>query len=196
MDVVGGLLGLLILSPLFLAVSIAIRLTSPGPVFFIQKRVGQGGKLFTFIKFRSMRVQHDCSIHREFVKNFIQNNGTCKAGEFKMKDDPRITPVGRFLRKTSIDELPQLFNVLKGDMSLVGPRPAIPYEIDEYETWHKRRVCEVKPGITGYWQVKGRSSTSFENMVRMDIQYISQWSLLWDIIILLQTPFALFKGAY
>jgi lipopolysaccharide/colanic/teichoic acid biosynthesis glycosyltransferase len=166
----------------------------------MQKRVGQGGRLFTFLKFRSMRVQKDCTVHKEFIKQFIrksdsiQNSGGQKI--FKMKNDPRVTPIGKFIRKTSIDELPQLFNVLIGDMSLVGPRPAIPYEVEEYDIWHKRRVLEVKPGITGYWQVKGRSKTSFEAMVRMDLQYIKQWSLMWDIKIIFQTPFAIFKGAY
>jgi len=149
----------------------------------MQKRVGQGGRLFTFLKFRSMRVQKDCSVHKEFIKQYIKKSDSAqKSGGqkiYKMKNDPRVTPIGKFIRKTSIDELPQLFNVLIGDMSLVGPRPAIPYEVEEYDIWHKRRVLEVKPGITGYWQVKGRSKTSFEVMVRMDLQYIRQWSLLW-----------------
>jgi exopolysaccharide biosynthesis polyprenyl glycosylphosphotransferase len=199
-DMAGSLVGILLFSPFFLIVPIIIKFTSKGPVFFTQKRVGQGGRLFTFLKFRSMRVQKDCSVHKEFIKQFIQRSDSVQkyGGQkiFKMKNDPRVTKIGKFIRKTSIDELPQLFNVLIGDMSLVGPRPAIPYEVEEYDTWHKRRVLEVKPGITGYWQVKGRSKTSFEVMVRMDLQYIMQWSLLWDIKIICQTPFALFKGAY
>jgi lipopolysaccharide/colanic/teichoic acid biosynthesis glycosyltransferase len=199
-DVVGSLIGILLLSPFFIIVPIIIKCTSKGPVFFTQKRVGQGGRLFTFLKFRSMRVQKDCSVHKEFIKQFIQRSDSIsKCGGqkiFKMKNDPRVTPIGKFIRKTSIDELPQLFNVLIGNMSLVGPRPAIPYEVEEYDTWHKRRVLEVKPGITGYWQVNGRSKTSFEVMVRMDLQYIKQWSLAWDIKLICQTPFAVFKGAY
>jgi lipopolysaccharide/colanic/teichoic acid biosynthesis glycosyltransferase len=199
-DITGSVMGVLLLFPLFIIISIVIKLSSKGPVFFVQKRVGQGGRLFSFIKFRSMRVDKDTSIHKEFVKNFIKSSGgigtTGKPVVFKMKNDPRVTPIGKFIRKTSIDELPQLFNVLLGDMSLVGPRPAIPYEIEEYDIWHKRRVLEVKPGITGFWQVKGRSKTSFEMMVRMDLEYIRKWSLLWDIVLIFQTPFSLFKGAY
>jgi lipopolysaccharide/colanic/teichoic acid biosynthesis glycosyltransferase len=199
-DVAGSFIGILLFSPFFIIVPIIIKFSSKGPVFFTQKRVGQGGRLFTFLKFRSMRVQKDCSVHKEFIKQFIQRSDSISkyGGQkiFKMKNDPRVTRIGKFIRKTSIDELPQLFNVLVGDMSLVGPRPAIPYEVEEYDTWHKRRVLEVKPGITGYWQVKGRSKTSFEVMVRMDLQYIKQWSLFWDIKLICQTPFALFKGAY
>jgi lipopolysaccharide/colanic/teichoic acid biosynthesis glycosyltransferase len=199
-DMTGSLVAILLFSPFFIIVPIIIKFTSKGPVFFMQKRVGQGGRLFTFLKFRSMRVQKDCSVHKEFIKQYIKrSDSTLKSGGqkiYKMKNDPRVTPIGKFIRKTSIDELPQLFNVLIGDMSLVGPRPAIPYEVEEYDTWHKRRVLEVKPGITGYWQVKGRSTTSFEAMVRMDLQYIRQWSLLWDFKLICQTPFAVFRGAY
>ena len=199
-DIAGSLVGIILLSPVLVFTAIAVKLSSKGPVFFTQKRVGQGGRLFTFIKFRSMRVSQDCSVHKEFIKQFIQNSVKASsaggATVYKMKNDPRITPIGKFLRKTSIDELPQLFNVLIGDMSLVGPRPAIPYEVEEYDIWHRRRVLEVKPGITGFWQVKGRSTTSFEAMVRMDIQYSKQWSLAWDIALIFQTPFALLKGAY
>ncbi len=115
-------------------------------------------------------------------------------GVYKLTNDSRITPVGRFLRKTSLDEFPQFFNVLKGDMSLVGPRPPIPYECEKYDVWHKRRILEVKPGITGLWQVKGRSSTTFDDMVRLDLNYVTHWSLLLDLKILFQTPFAVLKG--
>ncbi len=199
-DIAGSFVGIVFLSPVFVFTAIAVKLSSKGPVFFTQKRVGQGGRLFTFIKFRSMRVSQDCSAHKEFIKQFVQNSVKASTPDgapiYKMKNDPRITPIGKFLRKSSIDEIPQLFNVLAGDMSLVGPRPAIPYEVEEYDTWHRRRVLEVKPGITGFWQVKGRSFTSFEAMVRMDIQYITRWSLWWDLVIIFQTPFALFKGAY
>jgi lipopolysaccharide/colanic/teichoic acid biosynthesis glycosyltransferase len=199
-DIMGSLVLIFLLAPFFIFIPLIIKLTSKGPVFFTQKRIGQAGRLFTFIKFRSMRVQKDCSIHKEFMKNFVKNQASqSAAGQpsvFKIKNDPRVTPIGKFIRKTSIDELPQLFNVLTGEMSLVGPRPAIPYEIEEYDTWHRNRVLEVKPGITGFWQVKGRSKTNFETMVRMDLQYIQRWSLLWDIRLIIQTPFALFKGAY
>jgi lipopolysaccharide/colanic/teichoic acid biosynthesis glycosyltransferase len=199
-DVAGSIIGILAFLPFFFIIPIIIKCTSKGPVFFRQKRVGQGGRLFTFLKFRSMRVQKDCSIHKEFVKQYIRtSDADSKPGEqkvFKLKNDPRVTPIGKFIRKTSVDELPQLLNVLIGDMSLVGPRPAIPYEVEEYDEWHKRRVLEFKPGITGFWQVKGRSTTSFEAMVRMDLQYIRHWSFLWDIILICQTPFAVFKGAY
>jgi lipopolysaccharide/colanic/teichoic acid biosynthesis glycosyltransferase len=199
-DIVGSIFGIIIFSPFFIIIPIIAKVTSKGPVFFTQKRVGQGGRLFTCIKFRSMCVQKDYTIHKEFITKFIQSSKnetvTGYKPEYKLKNDPRITPIGKFLRKTSIDEIPQLFNVLRGDMSLVGPRPAIPYEIEGYNTWHKRRVLEVKPGITGFWQVKGRSKTSFEDMVRMDLQYIKEWSLFWDIILIIQTPFALFRGAH
>jgi lipopolysaccharide/colanic/teichoic acid biosynthesis glycosyltransferase len=183
-------------SPFLLVISIFIKLSSKGPVFFRQNRIGYGGKEFTLLKFRSMHVNNDEAVHKEFTKNFINGNNAdnqgAKDGVYKIKRDPRITKVGKFLRKTSLDELPQLFNVLKGDMSLVGPRPAIFYEVEEYDIWHKRRVLEVKPGITGVWQVKGRSKTTFDEMVRMDIQYIKRWSVLWDVMLILRTPFAVF----
>ncbi len=150
------------------------------------------------LKFRSMKENCDDGIHREFAKKHIhgdnQESGAEKKDSFKMKDDPRITKIGAFLRKTSLDELPQLFNVLTGDMSLVGPRPAIRYEVDEYDTWHKSRVLDAKPGITGVWQVKGRSSVTFDDMVRMDIQYINKWSLLLDVMLIINTPLAVFKA--
>jgi lipopolysaccharide/colanic/teichoic acid biosynthesis glycosyltransferase len=196
LDIVGSVFLLLLFSPAFILITILVKCTSKGPVFFSQKRVGRGGKSFTFLKFRSMHVNNDAAVHREFVKSFIKNTNVSGSPVFKLTNDTRITPIGKFLRKTSLDELPQFINVLAGSMSLVGPRPAIPYEVEEYNAWHRRRVLEVKPGITGFWQVKGRSRTTFDAMVRMDIQYIRQWSLLWDIKLLFQTPFALVKGAY
>jgi lipopolysaccharide/colanic/teichoic acid biosynthesis glycosyltransferase len=183
----------------FLAIAIAIKLTSKGPVLFKQKRVGQYGVGFTFLKFRSMRFLNDPKIHQEYVKRLIAGKDDCKqadgnGGAYKLQHDPRITPLGRFLRRTSLDELPQFFNVLRGDMSLVGPRPPIPYETEVYDIWHRRRFFEVKPGITGLWQVKGRSKVKFDDMVRLDIQYTREWSLGLDLKILLETPGALFFG--
>jgi lipopolysaccharide/colanic/teichoic acid biosynthesis glycosyltransferase len=198
-DIIGSVFGILLFSPFIIGISIGIKLFSRGPVFFRQKRVGYGGKEFTLLKFRSMYVDNDNSTHKEFITGFINGKSNSSPdGVFKMKDDPRITPIGKFLRKTSLDELPQFFNVLRGDMSLVGPRPALAYELAEYDTWHKRRVFEAKPGITGKWQVMGRSTTSFDDMVRMDIQYIRKCSIVQDLILIVRTPFAVLmaKGAY
>jgi lipopolysaccharide/colanic/teichoic acid biosynthesis glycosyltransferase len=177
-------------------IALVIKLNSKGPVIFRQVRVGHQGRLFSFWKFRSMYVGNDATIHKEYVTNFISNDQPANEGEavYKIVDDPRVTPVGRFLRKTSLDELPQLWNVLRGDMSLVGPRPPVPYEFDCYALWHRRRVLEVKPGITGLWQVMGRSRISFNEMVRLDIRYVQQWSLWLDFKILLQTPRAVLMG--
>jgi lipopolysaccharide/colanic/teichoic acid biosynthesis glycosyltransferase len=146
-----------------------------------------------------MTVNNDPKIHREFMKRVIngEHNGQVDGENnrvYKMTDDPRITRVGRFLRRTSLDELPQFFNVLMGDMSLVGPRPPLAYECQEYDIWHRRRVLEVKPGITGLWQVKGRSRVSFDDMVRLDLQYVRMWSIWVDILILLKTPIAVLLG--
>ena len=204
MDIVGSTIGLIIFFPLFLIVSILVKATSHGPVFFRQERLGQFGKPFVFLKFRSMHTNNNDAIHREFIKNFIDNNLNNKADSengvvvFKIRNDPRVTPIGNFLRKSSIDELPQLFNVLMGDMSLVGPRPPIPYEVADYGVWHWFRILARKPGITGLWQVCGRSLTTFDGMVRLDLKYIRSWSLWLDIKLLLATPMAVLrgKGAY
>lgn len=206
MDVLLSLLALLLFSPLFVIIAFLIKLTSVGPVFFKQERVGFLGKRFMFLKFRSMYMNNDPTIHEEFIKNLIlsgnnkvvdKKGASCKHPQ-KITRDPRVTPVGSILRKASIDELPQFINVLKGEMSLVGPRPPIPYECAEYDIWHRRRVLEMKPGLTGLWQVEGRSRTTFDEMVRMDIQYIRDWSIWLDIKILAQTPWAVLtgKGAY
>jgi len=204
MDIVGSTIGLIIFSPIFLIVSILVKATSHGPVFFRQERLGQFGKPFVFLKFRSMHTNNNDAIHREFIKNFIDNNlkneSESRDGTvvFKIQNDPRITPIGNFLRKSSIDELPQLLNVLMGDMSLVGPRPPIPYEVADYGVWHWFRILARKPGITGLWQVRGRSLTTFDGMVRLDLKYIRSWSLWLDIKLLLATPMAVLrgKGAY
>jgi exopolysaccharide biosynthesis polyprenyl glycosylphosphotransferase len=204
MDVVGSALALAFCSPLLVLIAIAIKLTSKGPILFTQERVGWRGARFRFLKFRSMKCANDPSIHREYVRRFIAGQadsaapGTNQKVLYKIQDDPRVTRVGKFLRRTSLDELPQFINVLRGEMSLVGPRPPIPYELEAYQIWHRGRVLEAKPGITGLWQVSGRSRLKFEDMVRLDLQYARTWSLWSDIKILLQTPrAALFcEGAY
>jgi lipopolysaccharide/colanic/teichoic acid biosynthesis glycosyltransferase len=180
--------------PMFLIVGVLVKLTSRGPILFCQKRVGRYGKEFTFYKFRTMSTDNDPRIHQEYVAKLIAGDVSRSTGVYKLVNDPRITPLGRFLRKSSLDELPQFFNVLKNDMSLVGPRPPLPYEFERYRTWHKRRVLELKPGLTGLWQVEGRSRTTFEEMVRMDLRYAIQQSFWFDLKILLQTPSAMFSG--
>jgi exopolysaccharide biosynthesis polyprenyl glycosylphosphotransferase len=193
MDIVGSLIALTIFSPLLLAIAAAIKLTSKGPILFRQERVGLEGRRFTFLKFRSMNCETDHKIHEQYISQFI-SGATEQDGVYKIKADPRVTPIGRFLRKTSLDELPQFLNVLKGDMSLVGPRPPVQYEVDRYHVWHRRRYLSVKPGITGLWQVAGRSRTKFDDMVRLDLQYIRAWTLWLDIQIILRTPRAVISG--
>lgn len=191
LDIVGALVALCLFGPLMLVVAAAIALSSHGPVIFKQTRLGKGGTPFTFYKFRSMAANVDDGIHREFVASLI-NGEQAEGAEgqpapYKLQSDPRVTGIGRLIRKTSIDELPQFFNVLRGDMSLVGPRPPIPYETTHYQSWHLRRILTLKPGITGLWQVKGRSKVTFNEMVRMDLRYLRDCSLALDIKILLQT---------
>lgn len=181
------------LSPLFLLIAIAVKLSSEGPVLFRQKRVGHFGKQFTFLKFRSMQVSADSDIHEQYVRKLITGNLGVNA-VFKIQNDPRVTLVGRFLRKTSLDELPQFWNVLTGDMSLVGPRPPLLYEVAVYDLWHRRRLLEAKPGITGLWQVTGRSRTCFDDMVRLDLHYTRSSSPWLDLKILLRTPSAVVAG--
>lgn len=198
-DVVGSALLLVAFFPLLLLISVIVKLTSAGPTFFRQIRIGQHGKEFTFLKFRSMYENSDATLHKEYVSHFIAGDAPMKesadgSSAYKVIDDPRITPFGRFLRKTSLDELPQLINVLKGEMSLVGPRPPLPYEFDCYDVWHLRRIVEVKPGITGLWQVCGRSKTSFDEMVRLDLRYATHWSLRLDFMILAKTPGVVLSG--
>ncbi len=219
-DIAGSITGLLLFSPIFLVSAILIKLTSPGPVLFRQERVGLYGSHFTFLKFRTMYVNNDPTVHQEYVKSLIagnaddgsrgngkgENGGNGARGTdggpgkpvYKIKNDARVTRVGRILRKTSMDELPQFINVLLGEMSLVGPRPPIPYEVENYDIWHRSRIVEVKPGITGLWQVMGRSSTTFDEMVRLDIKYSREWTVWLDLKILAMTPWAVLrgKGAY
>jgi exopolysaccharide biosynthesis polyprenyl glycosylphosphotransferase len=200
MDITGSLLALLLFSPILMIIAAAVKLTSKGPVFFKQERMGLNGEIFTFLKFRSMYTNSDHNRHKDYIKKLIKEgkDDANAPGVYKLSNDPRITPFGGFLRKTSLDELPQLINVLKGEMSLVGPRPPIPYECELYDIWHRRRLLSVKPGITGLWQVTGRSSTTFDEMVRLDLQYINDWSLWLDIKLLLKTPWVILtgKGAY
>jgi len=200
MDILGAMMASVVFSPFFLVIPLLIKTTSAGPILFRQERIGQYGKRFVFLKFRTMFVNNNEAIHREYVKNLICENKSIDSGKdgerriYKIKDDRRITPLGRVLRKTSLDELPQLLNVLKGEMSLVGPRPGLPYEVAAYQTWHRRRVLEVKPGITGLWQVNGRSRVQFDEMVRLDLRYAKAWSPWLDIKILARTPRAVVMG--
>lgn len=190
-DVVGSAFGLLIFSPLLAIIALAIRLDSPGPVIFSQPRVGRQGKLFQVFKFRTMVKNADQ------IKDQVRHLNEAQGPMFKIRDDPRITRVGRFLRRTSLDELPQFWNSLLGDMSLVGPRPALPEEVADYADWHRQRLATA-PGITGLWQISGRSDLSFEEMVLLDIYYIENWSPLLDLSILLRTipQFIAGRGAY
>ena len=194
----GSTAGLILLLPVIVIITILVKLTSRGPILFKQKRLGHLGNEFTFLKFRTMSDNSDDQIHRDYVKKLIEgqddetNHGTEDMPLYKLDNDPRITWIGHYLRKFSLDELPQFFNVLKGDMSLVGPRPPIPYEFENYKYWHMRRVLDVKPGITGLWQVNGRSKTTFNEMVRLDTQYINNQSFLLDTKIILKTIAAVF----
>jgi len=198
MDVVGSLVLLVVLAPLFLLIALLVKSRSRGPVLFRQIRIGQMMKPFTMLKFRTMTVNADHALHHEFVSSFIKASGPVAApgtnGVFKLTNDPRVTPIGRLLRKTSLDELPQLWNVLRGEMSLVGPRPPLAYELEQYKPWHRRRILEAKPGVTGLWQVAGRSRTTFDEMVRMDLRYVRRRSLWTDVRILLATPRAVLFG--
>jgi lipopolysaccharide/colanic/teichoic acid biosynthesis glycosyltransferase len=199
MDIVGSSLALTIGAPLFLIIALVVKASSKGPALFSQLRVGRYGQPFPFLKFRSMHIDNDPSAHREYVTKLIAGQATHELsngnGVYKLTNDKRVTQVGRFLRRTSLDELPQFLNVFRGDMSLVGPRPAIPYEVASYQTWHRRRVLDVKPGITGLWQVNGRNLIKFDEMVRLDLQYAKSWSPWLDIKILMRTPRAVLRGA-
>ncbi len=200
LDVVGAVILLVLVSPLLLLIACAIKLYSPGPTLFVQERVGYDRatgqpKLFKLYKFRSMHVNADPEVHLQHMRNLILNK-EAPAGPHatqKLVGDRRITGVGRLLRRSSLDELPQLVNVLRGEMSLVGPRPALPYEVECYAEWHKRRL-QAKPGLTGLWQVKGRCRVSFDEGVRMDIYYIEHMSLALDLKVLLRTPWAALSG--
>jgi lipopolysaccharide/colanic/teichoic acid biosynthesis glycosyltransferase len=198
LDIAGSSVLLVLLSPLFLLLGLLIRLTSSGPILFRQVRIGHLGRPFTMLKLRTMHAKANHGVHKQYVTDFIKGSMPSDhcGGErvFKIVNDPRVTGIGRVLRRTSLDELPQLWNVLRGDMSLVGPRPPLHYELEQYSPWHWRRVLEGKPGVTGLWQVTGRSRTTFDEMVRLDIRYVRTHSLWSDIRILLATPRAVVTG--
>jgi exopolysaccharide biosynthesis polyprenyl glycosylphosphotransferase len=197
-DLIIAAIASLLLLPFWLLFALLIKLDSKGPVFYKQERVGMDGRVFLFYKFRTMRPNTDDASHREFQRRYIAGQPEVKPGTdgrpvYKLQTDPRITPVGRWLRRLSLDELPQLLNVLRGDMSVVGPRPPIPYEVESYELWHRKRL-DMKPGMTGLWQVSGRNRLPFEEMVRLDLFYIENWSLLLDLKIILRTLPVMLRG--
>jgi exopolysaccharide biosynthesis polyprenyl glycosylphosphotransferase len=198
-DIVIAITALILTSPVWLIVSLLIKRDSPGPVFFRQERVGMDGRVFLCLKFRTMYVDADHELHRDVYQKNIVGHKSANAGDEsepvfgKVRDDPRITAVGQWLRRSSLDELPQLINVLRGEMSVVGPRPPIPYEVEEYDLSHRKRL-DMKPGITGLWQVSGRSRLTFEEMVRVDLYYIENWSIWLDLKILLLTVPAVLRG--
>ena len=187
LDIIGATVGLILLTPIIFLVAVLVVLTSPGPPFFKQRRVGRGGRDFVFYKFRSMQVSAEELLHE------IMDHNEVDGPVFKIKDDPRITEVGRFLRRFSIDELPQLWNVLRGDMSLVGPRPPLPEEVAQYSDWERQRLL-VKPGITCIWQVSGRSTLDFETWVSMDLEYIRTWRPWLDLVLIARTVPAVLSG--
>ena len=184
-DIFLSAIGLILLSPILLIVAIAIRIDSKGPIIFKQDRVGKDGKIFSMYKFRSMIV------NAEELKAKLETKNEMSGPMFKMKNDPRITKVGRFIRKTSIDELPQLINVIKGDMSLVGPRPSLPKEVEKFSPWMLERL-KVKPGITCYWQVMGRNNIAFEEWMKLDVKYVHEMNYWLDIKLIFKTFFVLF----
>jgi lipopolysaccharide/colanic/teichoic acid biosynthesis glycosyltransferase len=185
---------LLLLVPVIVVSAIAVRLSSPGPVLFRQRRLGRQMQPFTVLKFRTMRADADSALHRDYVRSLIGTQPPENAPDnlYKLVIDPRVTPVGRFLRSWSIDELPQLWNVLRGEMSLVGPRPVIEYEVEQYPDWYLRRFA-VKPGLTGLWQVSGRNEKTYEEMVRYDIEYAERRSLWLDLRILARTALVVMR---
>ena len=197
-DIFVAAAALVLLSPLWILTALLIKLDSRGPVLYKQERVGMDGRIFLFLKFRTMRAGADDREHREYQRRYIEgrpdtNMGDSRRPVYKLHDDPRVTRTGRWLRRTSLDELPQLLNVLRGDMSVVGPRPPIPYEVEAYELWHRKRL-DMKPGMTGLWQVSGRNRLSFDEMVRLDLFYIENWSLWLDLKIMLRTLPVLLRG--
>ena len=184
-DIIGAGLGLILLSPIIAIVACAVKFTSKGPIFFSQKRVGKNGELFEMYKFRSMVV------NAEELKEKLEEQNEMSGPMFKIKDDPRVTKVGKFIRKTSIDELPQLWNILKGDMSLVGPRPSLPKEVEQFDNWMFKRLS-VRPGLTCYWQVSGRNNIDFEDWMKLDVKYVDERNFWIDIKLIFKTVFVLF----
>jgi len=187
-------LALLVAAPILLLIAMLIRVTSTGPVLFRQIRIGAGGRSFVMLKFRTMKDRCSDDLHREYVTDLLNGAATQKDGLFKLHNDPRITAVGRALRKLSLDELPQLINVLRGEMSLVGPRPSLPWELRMFPAWAYRRL-EVLPGVTGLWQVGGRNRLTMLQGLELDVQYVEQRSLWLDLRIIAKTPIALFGGS-
>lgn len=190
LDLFGAVVGILSTLPLLIILSVYIKLVSPGPVLFNQTRIGRGGKKFICYKFRTMHPDVDTQDHQRYLAHLINGRSNTSETEIpmiKLEDDAKIIPLGTLIRSLGLDELPQLFNVLKGEMSLVGPRPAIPYEIREYQLWHKQRL-DVTPGITGLWQVSGKNKLSFKKMIRLDLQYVKEQSIWLDVVILAKTP--------
>ncbi|HYJ88127.1 MAG TPA: sugar transferase [Pyrinomonadaceae bacterium] len=197
-DLVIASLTLAVFSPFWLLIALLIKLDSKGPVLYQQERVGMDGRIFLVYKFRTMSMNGDSEIHREYQRKFIAGHAEANLGDsnrptYKLRNDPRITRVGRALRRFSLDEVPQLFNVLRGDMSIVGPRPPIPYEVEAYELRHRKRL-DMKPGLTGLWQVSGRNRLPFEEMVKLDLFYIENWSMLFDLKIILRTVLVMLRG--
>ncbi|MEP6570023.1 MAG: sugar transferase [Acidobacteriota bacterium] len=197
-DIAIAALTLALLAPFWLLIALLIRFDSKGPVLYAQERVGMDGRIFVVYKFRTMRVDADSEIHREYQRKFIAGDAEANVGDeaqpaYKLRNDPRITRVGRVLRRLSLDEVPQLFNVIRGDMSVVGPRPPIPYEVEAYELRHRKRL-DMKPGLTGLWQVSGRNRLPFEEMVKLDLFYIENWSVLFDLKIILRTVLVMVRG--
>ena len=197
-DILISSLAVTLLFPIWLVIAVLIKLDSKGPIFYTQERVGMDGRLFLVFKFRTMNVGADPETHRQYQRAFIAGRAEANLGDggqptYKLLADPRITRVGKLLRRTSLDEVPQLLNVLMGDMSIVGPRPPIPYEVEAYELWHRKRL-DMKPGLTGLWQVSGRNRLPFEEMVRLDLFYIENWSLLLDLKIILRTGLVMIGG--
>jgi exopolysaccharide biosynthesis polyprenyl glycosylphosphotransferase len=194
-DVILSIMGLILTSPILVLSAVSVRLSSPGPILFRQERIGMDGRRFEMLKIRSMYDGSDPTSHREYVTSMLSGETSAAALDgnlYKLAGDPRITPVGRLMRRLSIDELPQLVNVLRGDMSIVGPRPALAFEVKLYEEWQHHRL-RVRPGITGLWQVSGRSRLTTSDMLRLDVSYAEAWSLVLDLVILLKTPLAVLR---
>jgi lipopolysaccharide/colanic/teichoic acid biosynthesis glycosyltransferase len=194
LDLVLAVILLLMLIPILVVLAALVCIDSPGPVLFRQRRIGAGGRTFVMYKFRTMYNQADTEVHAAYYRELIRGAAPPRNGLFKVADDQRVTPLGRILRRFSLDELPQLFNVLSGDMSLVGPRPPIPYEVDEYGPRERLRL-RVVPGLTGLWQVSGRSRLTFQEMIDLDLRYIDHWSIWLDLWIMLRTPLVMLRGS-
>jgi lipopolysaccharide/colanic/teichoic acid biosynthesis glycosyltransferase len=193
LDITISIVLLILLVPVFIFVALTVRLSSPGPIVFVQPRLGKNGRSFAMYKFRTMLSGGDSAVHRAYVRDLIRGAAEPRAGAFKLSDDRRVTPVGRFLRRYSLDELPQLLNVLRGEMSLVGPRPPLYYEVEMYSTRDHVRLS-VSPGLTGLWQVSGRSELTFQQMIDLDLEYVERWSVWLDFKILCRTPLVVITG--